>query len=162
MAANLPSRHERLAPCFDDSRPNEIEQYFSDLGNLFNTYAVGTDLARKQATIKYLKAVATENLWKLLPAYLDAARSFNNFKVEILALYPSSSRDHAYSIQDLNILIGKCVRVGIFSTNDATDYYCQFLLITCFLISKNRLSTIDLLHNFMHRLHPDLAYHGMQ
>jgi hypothetical protein len=59
-------------------------------------------------------------------------------------------------------LIGECVQVGIFSTNDAADYYHQFLLITRFLISKNRLSTIDLLHNFMHGLCPDLAYHVMQ
>jgi hypothetical protein len=34
-----------------------------------------------------------ENLWKSLPAYLDAARSFDNFKVEILTLYTSLSGD---------------------------------------------------------------------
>jgi hypothetical protein len=125
---------------------------------LFNTHAVRTDLARKQAAIKYLKVVAMENLWKSSPAYLDAARSFDDFKAEILTLYPSLSGDCTYSIQDLNILIGECTWVGIFSTNDAMDYYHQFLLIMRFLINKNRLSTIDLLCNFMRRLCPDLAY----
>jgi hypothetical protein len=97
----------------------------------------------KQAAIKYLKSVGTKKLWRTMPAFTDAGQTYKEFKTEILSLYPSTSTDHTFSIQDLDMLIGKQVWVGIISTNDITDYYCQFLLILHYLISKNCLSSID-------------------
>jgi hypothetical protein len=60
------------------------------------------------------------------------------------------------------MLIGKRVRVGIISTNNIADYYRQFLLISRYLISKNRLSSIDQSQNFMCGFCPKLAQRVMQ
>jgi hypothetical protein len=54
------------------------------------------------------------------------------------------------------------VQVGIISTNNIVDYYRQFLLISCYLISKNHLSSIDQSQNFMHSFRPELAQCLMQ
>jgi hypothetical protein len=60
------------------------------------------------------------------------------------------------------MLIGERAQVGIILTNNITDYYCQFLLILQYLISKNRMSSFDQSQNFMHGFCPDLAQCIMQ
>ena len=52
-------------------------------------------------------------------------------------------------MQDLDLLIGELARVGVFSTNDVGDYFRQFLLITRYLISKNRMSAAEQSRNFI-------------
>jgi hypothetical protein len=141
--ANLPTRHERLAPCFDNARPEEVEHYFADLQHLLAVNAVVAEDKMKQATVKYLKSVGTKKLWRMMPAFADAGQTYEDFKTKILSLYPSTGTNHTFSIQDLDMLIGKQAQVGIISTNDIADYYCQFLLISHYLISKNHLSSID-------------------
>jgi hypothetical protein len=137
--ANLPARHERSALCFNDTRPKEVEHYFADLQHLLAANAVVAEDEMKQAAIKYLKSVGTKKLWRTTPAFADAVQTYEEFKTEILSLYPSTGTDRTFSIQDLDKLISERAQVGIISTNNVADYYCQFLLILCYLISKNRL-----------------------
>jgi hypothetical protein len=160
--ADLPARHERSAPCFDNARPEEVEHYFADLQHLLAANAVVAEDEMKQAAVKYLKSVGTEKLWRTTPAFADAAQTYEEFKTEILSLYPSAGTDRTFSIQDLDMLIGERVQVGIISTNDVADYYRQFLLISRYLISKNCLSSIDQLQNFMCGFRPELVQRVMQ
>lgn len=160
--ANLPAQHERSAPCFDDTRPEEVERYFSDLEDLFTVHAVANENERKQAAIRYLKAVGTEKLWRSSPAFSSAANTYDEFKAEVLRLYPSAGVDRTYSIQDLDRLISERARVGIYSANDIADYFRQFLLISRYLIGKGRLSTIDQSRNFIRGFSPNLAHQVMQ
>jgi hypothetical protein len=97
-----------------------------------------------------------------MPAFADAGQTYKDFKTEILSLYPSAGTDCTFSIQDLDLLIGEQAQVGIISTNSIADYYRQFLLILHYLISKNRLSSIDQLQNFMQGFCPELAQCVMQ
>ena len=56
--------------------------------------------------------------------------TFTEFKCDILRLYPTSSEDRSYMMQDLDRLIGERAHIGVFSTNDVGNYFRQFLLIT--------------------------------
>ena len=47
-------------------------------------------------------------------------------------------------------------RVGILTTADLGEYFCQFLLISRYLISMNRLSTHEQSRSFFHGLQPSL------
>jgi hypothetical protein len=106
--------------------------------------------------------VSTEKLWKSSPTFDDAARTYNEFKAEVLSLYPSSGLDRTYTLQDLNMLIGERARIGIISANDVVDYYRQFLLISRYLISKRRMSTIDQSRSFLCGFSPELAHRVRQ
>ena len=44
-------------------------------------------------------------------------------------------------MQDLNLIIGHYAPIGILTSTDLGEYYCRFLLISRYLISKNCLST---------------------
>jgi hypothetical protein len=154
----LPARHEHSAPSFDENRPEEVDRYFTDLDDLLTANGVAGNDECKQAAVKYLKEVSTEKLWKSSPAWSDATKTFAEFKREILRLYPASSEDRSFTIQDLDRLIGERARVGIFSTNDVGNYFRQFLLITRYLIGKSRMSTTDQSRNFLRGFQPEVVH----
>ena len=58
--------------------------------------------------------------------------------------------------QDLDLLIGHMSHIGILTTADLSKYYHQFLLISCYLISMNCLSTHEQSRSFFHGLQPSL------
>lgn len=103
----------------------------------------------KAAALKYMKHHQTEKLWRSSPTFADTGSNFATFKDNILRLYPNSSTNQTYTMQDLDLLIGELARVGVFSTNDVGDYFRQFLLITRYLISKNRMSAAEQSRNFI-------------
>jgi hypothetical protein len=145
---DLPTRRERSAPSFDESQPEELERYFSDLEGLFDLYTVVNEEERKQAALRYLP-VRTEHLWKTAETYTDRTRSFAEFRAEIFRLYPGTSNDRTYTIQDFDVLIGHYARTGIISAGDLGDYYRRFLLISRYLIDKGRISVQEQSRSFL-------------
>ncbi len=160
--ADLPACTERSAPSFDETQPEEIERYFSDLEALLATHRVVADDKRKKAAVRYLKAVCTEKLWKTTPAFEDVTKTYDEFKADIFRLYPGASDDRTYTMQDLDAAVGEHAQVGIFTASDLGEYHRQFLLITCYLISKNRMSTAEQSRAFLRGFWPDLAHCVMQ
>ena len=149
--ANLPGRSERSAPKFDDSQPEELERYFADLEGLFDLHGVNVGQERKQGALKYLK-VQTENLWKTAESWTDNTKTYDEFKDEIFKLYPSAKSDRTYSIQDLDLVIGHYARTGILNSVELGEYHRRFLLISRYLISKNRLATQEQSRSFFRGL----------
>ena len=153
--ADLPARSERSAPSFDDNQPEELERYFADLETLLDRHTVNADQEKKQAALKYLK-IRTENLWKTTEAWTDPTKTYDEFKAEVFKLYPGSSSDRTYTMQDLDLIIGHYARIGILTSTDLGEYYRRFLLISRYLISKNRLSTQEQSRSFLRGLPPQL------
>jgi hypothetical protein len=60
--------------------------------------------------------------------------------------------DRTYTIQDLDLIIGSYSRTGICSTTDLGKYYHCFILISQYLIGKNRLSVQEQSHFFFRGL----------
>jgi hypothetical protein len=153
--ADLPFRGERAAPTFDDSQPEELARYFSDLESLFTLHAVADRQECKQAALRYV-SVRTESLWKTTEAWADQTKTYEDFKAEVFKFYPGSSGDRTYSLQDLDILVGHYARTGVTSSADLGEYHRQFLLISRYLVSKSRIATQEQSRMFLHGLPPHL------
>ena len=138
--ADLLARSERSAPSFNDNQPKELERYFANLETLLDRHTVNADQEKKQAMLKYLK-IRTENLWKMTKAWTNLTKTYDEFKAEVFKLYLGSSSDRTYMMQDLDLIIGHYARISILTSTDLGEYYRRFLLISRYLISKNRLST---------------------
>ena len=147
--ADLPFRGVRAAPTFDDSQPEELARYFTDLEDLFARHAIADLQERKQAAVRYLKC-STERLWKTADAWANATKTYDEFKAEILKLYPGSTNDRTFTMQDLDALIGQYARTGIRSAAELGEYHRQFLLISRYLVSKNRMATQEQSWTFLH------------
>ena len=155
--ADLPAQHERAAPSFDEKHLEEIEQYFLDLDALFDDHTIQVDDKKKRAAVRYIKNVGTEKLWRLNPAYADTTQTYTNFKTNKLWMYPGALDDCAYTPQDLDTLIGERIHIGIVNPHELGEYYCQFLLITQYLVSKNWMVALEQLHAFFGGFCPDFA-----
>jgi hypothetical protein len=151
----MPVRGERTAPTFDDKQPEALGRYFADLQVLLDRHQVLTDDDCKNAAVRYLK-IRTERLWKTTDAWSDNTKTFDEFKAEVFKLYPGASDDRTYTIQDLDLIVGHSARIGIISAADLGEYYRRFLLISRYLISKNRLSTHEQSRAFFRGLQPTM------
>jgi hypothetical protein len=78
-----------------------------ELEALYDRHMVTTDLHKKQGALKYLATAALERMWRASDTFMDAAKTYEDFKKEIHEYYPGSSKD-VYTIHHLDALIGGC------------------------------------------------------
>ncbi|KAJ7925343.1 hypothetical protein B0H13DRAFT_1863187 [Mycena leptocephala] len=141
MAApiSMPARGDRNAPHFDSQKPRELPRYFSDLQYLFTRAQVADSTEKKQHATRFL-TVEDQDVWETLDEFTDANKTYDEFKRAVLNLYPGTDADRKYSLADLDALIGEYGRIGIHSKADFSEFYRQFLVISKYLVDKQRLS----------------------
>jgi hypothetical protein len=153
--ADLPAHREESAPSFTSDQPDELVRYFNDLHFLFLCHSVADEQERKQAACKYT-TIRTEQLWKTTEAWSDQAQTFEDFKAEVLKLYPGTLGDRTHTLQELEWTVERYARIGIQSVAELGEYYRQYLLITRYLIAKDSISTLEQSRGFFRGLQPTL------
>ena len=153
---DLPFRREASAPRFDPADPSSIRQYFADLDLLFDKHQVSDISDRKKAAVNYTD-ITTERLWKSGVSYSDQAHSYEDFKAEVIQLYPEALEDHQYTIFSLKRLISDRAQTEIRSERELGEYYRGFRLISHHLITKRRLGVPEQGHHFLAGFKPGLA-----
>ncbi|KAH9027885.1 hypothetical protein EDB85DRAFT_2148244 [Lactarius pseudohatsudake] len=139
---DLPHRREDSAPVLNLADPCEIWRYFDDLEFLFLKHRVSDNQEKKRAAVRY-PSVAVERLWKTARAFGDPACSYEDFKAEVIALYPEAIAAQEHTLADLDMLLGA--------------YYCEFLIISRFLIAKSRISAPTQARYLLASFEPRLA-----
>ena len=153
--SDLPAHREETAPSFLNDQPDELERYFEDLHTLFTRHNIADQQDRKEAACRYT-SIRTEQLWKTTSAWSDPAQSFDDFKTEVSKLYPGALGSRSHTLQELERTIARYVRIGIQSSAELGEYYCQYLLITRYLIARNSISAIEQSWYFFRGLSPVL------
>ncbi|OBZ73907.1 hypothetical protein A0H81_06076 [Grifola frondosa] len=95
-------------------------------------------------------------MWDQLPSYADATKTYEEWREEVKAFYPTADANRKYTLQDLDLLIGERSRLGISTAADLGDYYREFFKITEFLRSRQRLSTSEIARTFYKPFTPTL------
>ena len=152
---DLPAHREESAPSFTTDQPDELERYFDDLHFLFLRHNVTDQQDRKEAACMYT-SIRTEQLWKTTEAWLDQTQSYEDFKTEVLKLYPGVLGSRSHTLQELEWTVGRYARNGIQSTAELGEYYRQYLLITRYLIAQGSISDIEQSRGFFQGLQPTL------
>lgn len=134
----MPTHREDSAPIFDGSDPCEIERYFDDLEFLFLKHSISDSQEKKRAAVRYL-SLAPEQLWRTTPAFSNPTRSYEDFKAEVLALYPEATGEHEYTRAAFKRLVTDRARTPIRSEMELGEFYHAFLLTSRTLISQGRL-----------------------
>ena len=138
----MPMRNERTAPTFDTARPRELPRFFEDLEYLMERATIVTHADKKKQVVRYTD-FDTEQIWKSLPEFKNAASSYDDFKKAIMVHYPEASGDFMYSLRDMDLLIGERQRIGMTTAKDLSEYHLQFMAITTWLIDKNQLGDLE-------------------
>ncbi len=156
---DLPCRREDSAPVLNLTDPHEIWRYFEDLDFLFAKHRVSDPQEKKQAAVFYLLSVTEVALWKTAFTFSNPDHPYEEFKAEIIALYPEAEAALQHTLADLDRLVADRARTPICSVKELGEYYRQFLLISRFLIANNRHDACTLMQarHFLAGFGPNLA-----
>ena len=149
-------QHEDSTPQFDPADPSVIEHYFDDLKFLFIWHSISDHQEKKCAAVNY-PCVVTEWLWKTAQTFSDPVRSYEDFKAEIIALYPEVTAAHEYTCRQFNQLVSDSACSPICSKAELGQYFHKFLLVSQFLISKGQLGTPEQSRTLMASFRPSLS-----
>jgi hypothetical protein len=153
---DLPSQRKESVPHFDGSDPCEIGCYFDDLEFLFLRHHISDDQEKKCAAVRYT-SWALEKLWWSMLTFSKHVCSYEDFKVEVITLYPEANAEHKYTLTGLAQLVSDRTRTPVHSEQELGEFYCLFLLALHFLITKGRLSTQDQGRAFLASFEPRLG-----
>ena len=90
-------------------------------------------------------------------AFHDTMHLYKDFKVEILALYLEAIVAYSYTLAKFDKLISDHTCSPIHSESELRGFHHEFLLVSCFLITKGHIGTPEQLHAFSACLGPHLA-----
>ncbi|EED82851.1 predicted protein [Postia placenta Mad-698-R] len=151
----MPPRGHSTAPSFDPSEVRSLRRYFQDLKALFTRCQITDKAAKKQWAIWY-PSIDVADLWETIESFIDVAKSYNDWKADVQALYPGADDTRKWSLADMDQLIGERARIGIHNVADLGCYYRNFMAITKHLIAQHRLSTIEQSRAFLRGFQPAL------
>ena len=153
-SAFMPIRSERTAPSFDRTKSREFTRFFNDLEHLFRLATVNHEADKKKYVLYYVD-FETEQMWRWLPTYADTAKTYADFKAEILGFYPKAT-DNVYSFSDVQTLIANQQRLGISTVADLQEFHLQYLMITQWLISRRYLCELEQRRSYIQAFPPTL------
>lgn len=151
----MPARGERAAPTFDQNKPRELLRFFEDLEYLFARASLEDEAEKKKHALRYV-TFEVEQIWKNFSEYTDPLKTYKDFKAAILLYYPDVAGDYAYSMNDMDRLIGERQRIGMSTTDDLSDYHIKFLSITNWLMDRKQLSLLEQERNYIRAFQPRL------
>ncbi|KAH9003767.1 hypothetical protein EDB86DRAFT_2770582, partial [Lactarius hatsudake] len=155
---DLPCRRELSAPVLDLTNPRAIWCYFRDLEFLFAKHRVSDQQEKKKAAVIY-PDVGVAILWESVSEFNNPDYSYDDFKAEIIALYPEAKAAREYRPADLDRLVADRASTPICTVEELGVYYRQFLLISRFLIANNHHGPRTLMeaHRFLAGFESNLA-----
>ncbi|EED78174.1 predicted protein [Postia placenta Mad-698-R] len=151
----MPPRGHATAPSFDPSEVRSLRHYFQDLEALFTRCQITDEAAKKQWAVQY-PSIDVADLWETIESFIDVAKSYNDWKADVRALYPGADDTRKWSLADMDQLIGERARIGIHNAADLGCYYHDFMAITKHLIAQHRLSPIEQSRAFLRGFQPAL------
>ncbi|EED79153.1 predicted protein [Postia placenta Mad-698-R] len=151
----MPPRGHSTAPSFDPSEVHSLRCYFQDLKALFTRCQITNEAAKKQWAVWY-PSIDIADLWETIESFIDVAKSYNDWKADVRALYPGADDTRKWSLADMDQLIGERACIGIHNAADLGCYYRDFMAITKHLIAQHRLSTIEQSCAFLRGFQPAL------
>ena len=153
---DLPFRREARAPRFDPDDPNSIWRYFEDLDLLFIRHQVSDDSEKKRASVNY-PDIETARLWQTTLTFGDPARAYDDFKAEVIRLYPEVSATRKYTILSLQRLVSDRARTEISSVQELGEYYREFRRVSHHLVETGRIGILEQSRHFLDSFEPRLA-----
>jgi Eukaryotic translation initiation factor 4G1 len=153
---DLPTRNDVSAPRFDEDNPRGLATYFEELEHLFARHRVSDATHRKRSAVRYV-SVNVRELWKCAVTWSDPARSYEDFKAEVYAFYPEVTDAVRYTTGDLDALVNERAQREIQSVEDLDTFYQKFIVISTFLVKRNRLSTLEQARWFLSAFSGDQA-----
>lgn len=150
-------RGSKSAPSFD-GKPGHLLRYLRDVQETGEDTERTTDDELIDIALRYLN-IDDEELWK---RKRTAIMTFDQFKKEIMKLYPGSNGDKLYAWSDLREVVRKGQEKPPSNKDDFGEYQRNFTRIADFLKSKDKISERERDEQFMRGIHADFRFRVLQ
>jgi hypothetical protein len=140
---------------FTPEKPRELRRYFDELDFLFDACAIADNALKKKYACRYLD-VDTADLWQSLSEYTDVTVTYVQFQTKVYALYPGAAQDRKWSVAEMNNIIEQQAKSDINTVDELGIYYRNFMNVTQFLTSRNRISEAERNRAFIRGFRPAL------
>ncbi|KAH8987276.1 hypothetical protein EDB92DRAFT_1772206, partial [Lactarius akahatsu] len=113
-------------------------RYFEDLEFLFVKHRVSDQQEKKKTAVTGIYPdVGVAILWESVSQFNNPDYSYDDFKAEIIGLYPEAKAAMEYRPADLDRLVADRASTPICTVEELGVYYREFLLISRILIANN-------------------------
>ncbi len=132
---SMPLSNERGTPQWVATSREGVQRYFRDLKRVMAKYQVTDDAERKEAALIYVP-IDVAKRWESLPTYSDAAKTYSDFRDQVLSFYLGSDKDHKFTLREFDDVVSSRVRTGINSLSEYMAFYGEFYPIARYLMEK--------------------------
>ncbi|KAF7288120.1 Integrase catalytic domain-containing protein [Mycena chlorophos] len=118
-----------------------------------------TGTADKKSWVTRYLPVQDQELLEGLAEYKEATKTYEEFKKAAQALYAGNDENHLHTLHEWNLLLANIQSAGIRTEKELAAFFRQFMLVSTFLIGKNRLSETERSHAFLRALNQGSKLH---
>ncbi|EIN06122.1 hypothetical protein PUNSTDRAFT_73659, partial [Punctularia strigosozonata HHB-11173 SS5] len=134
MATPMPARHDHSAPVFKTTA--DLPGYLDELERLFSEHGVTGEREKVNASLRYLPHLETR-VWKSVGAFTDLTKTWDEFKAEVIKLYPGSSIEGQTTRGDLETLVNARAASPILTRAELGEYNRRFKVLADDLLKKH-------------------------
>lgn len=136
---NMPMPGSREAPRFTED-PIGFDDFFNDVREL----AVRANLSEVDKIKWAMRYAGSESAsWRYVACQAEAVRAeakFDDFVIQVTALYPNLNADRRHTLDELKRLTEKTRATAIMTRADLGLYYRHYNTVATYLVQKRRLS----------------------
>ncbi|KAG5642445.1 hypothetical protein DXG03_002792 [Asterophora parasitica] len=125
---------------FDGKAIWELGRYFSNLELLFSDCGIMDEAEKKAYGCCYLN-INDHTLWKSIDGY--TTDSYDDWRAKIFELHPGSEENAWFNQTNLDLLLTTTHTTGICSLSELGEFYCTYLNISNFLVSKGIIADLE-------------------
>jgi hypothetical protein len=130
----MPARYDRSAPVFRTAA--DLPGYIEELERLFEEHGVASERDKINASIRYLPHDETR-IWKSAEAFTDEAKTWADFKSEVIKEYPGAAIEGLTTRGDLDALVDARTMSPITTRAQLGEYTRRFKVLASDLHSRH-------------------------
>ncbi|KAH7877350.1 uncharacterized protein C8R40DRAFT_1168685 [Lentinula edodes] len=126
MSTPLPKRDERSAPKFDPKNEALLPNFFEEFERTAKAAGIDEDSDRMKKTVLGYLDAKTMKFWQSLDTFDDDAKTWEEFKTEILDYYPGATGTANVTTEELVRVVETFQKKTISTTQELAEYHREF------------------------------------
>ncbi|KAJ4473447.1 hypothetical protein C8J55DRAFT_433734 [Lentinula edodes] len=149
MSTPLPKRDERSAPKFDPKNEALLPNFFKEFERTAKAAGIDEDSDRMKKTVLGYLDAKTMKFWQSLDTFDDDAKTWEEFKTEILDYYPGATGTAEVTTEELVRVVETFQKKTISTTQELAEYHREFAVVAKALRTQGTLSEILIAQHYV-------------
>ncbi|KAE9384946.1 hypothetical protein BT96DRAFT_841393 [Gymnopus androsaceus JB14] len=155
----LPARNERSAPKWDSKYEEQLPTFFEEFKTVAKAAGIDADdVEMKKGVLRYADPELMR-FWRTLPTFKEVAKTWAEFKKEVLSHYPGALEVAEATTEDLKKVVSKFAKSGISNSKELITYHRKFSIFADSLQEHGILSGVQVASFYMQAFPDSICIH---